>query len=385
MAPGDRLDDELVEVGEHVAASLGVAAPPGLHRREQELLAQQVLGQSGQERQHARVLEHPAAEGVDDRHRAEARGLDQPGHAEHRVAAELQRVAEHGVGAAQDHVDGLQPAEGPQPHPAVAHGQVGGLHQRVAEVRGQVGVLEGGLAGRAGGEHHDPRVVGRRRGDDLQRRSQHAEERRQPVHLGVPVHAGEHPGHHDSVLERIPRTRGRLSLVGQDGEAARGIPHEVDGGGEQLLAAGEADAVALADEAGVGEHHLRRQQPPAQQVATAVQVGEDEVQELGPLHHRPLDGGPLLAAQQHRQRVEGPGRGSRGVVPVHVVRDPVVVEQAARLAVTEVQLVEAELVDDPAGVGPVLPHPPVGSQHLVVHPGLGPVRVEQVGHRGRSS
>ena len=74
--PGDRLDHQAVQVGEHVSTAFLVAAPPGGHRRQQEGLAEEVLGQPGKVGQQARVLEYPTAEGVDDGHSAEARRLD---------------------------------------------------------------------------------------------------------------------------------------------------------------------------------------------------------------------------------------------------------------------------------------------------------------------
>ena len=160
---GDGLDDQPVEVGQHVAAADGVAAPPGGHRWQLEGLAEQSLGQPGQERDQAWVFEDPAAEGVDHRHRAQPAGLDQAGHAESRVAFELEGIAKPGVDPAQDDVDGLQSAQGPHPDPARLDGQIRPLDQGVAEVGGEEGVLEGRLAVRARGQDHDP-GVGRRRG-----------------------------------------------------------------------------------------------------------------------------------------------------------------------------------------------------------------------------
>ena len=98
--------------------------------------------------------------------------------------------------------------------------------------------------------------------------------------------------------------------------------------------------VALAEEAAVAEDQLGGQQTSAQQLAGAVEVGEDQVEQLGPLDHAELDAGPLVAGQQHRDRVEGPGGNGRGrgvggiVVAVDVVGDAVVVEQAAGLGAT---------------------------------------------------
>ena len=239
-----------------MAAAVVIAAPPGGHRRQQQLLAEEVLGQPGQVRQEAGVLEHPAAEGVDDGDATEAGRFDEAGHAEPRVGAQLERIAEPRVGAAQDDVDAFEPAERAQPHAPVAHREVGGFDQRVAEIRGEVRVLEGGLAPRTGAEQHDPGIIGARRRQFLQRRPQHAEERGQPVDLRVAVQAREHPRDDDAVLERVARARRCLGVVGEHGAATGAVAGEVDRGGEQLLAAGQADLVALTEEAGVPEHQL---------------------------------------------------------------------------------------------------------------------------------
>jgi hypothetical protein len=157
------------------------------------------------------------------------------------------------------------------------------------------------------------------------------------VDLGVAVKAREDAGNNDTVLEGIASTRGRLGEVRQDAELARGIPHEVHGDIEELLTAGQANLVALAQEADVAENKLRRQHASAQQVAGTVQVGKDQVEQLGTLDHGELDTGPFLAGEQHGHRVERPGGGGRGaniagpLLPVDVVGDPVVIEQAARL------------------------------------------------------
>ena len=62
----------------------------------------------------------------------------------------------------------------------------------------------------------------------------------------------------------------------------------------------------------MAENELGGQQTSAQQLARAVEVGEDQVEQLGPLDHAALDAGPLVAGQQHRHRVERPGGNCRG-------------------------------------------------------------------------
>ena len=95
-----------------------------------------------------------------------ARRLQQAGHAAAWPIAwpQLERIGVGVVDAPQHDVDGLQPAQRPQPDPAVAHGQVGPLDEVVAEVAGQVGVLEVAGVADAGREHHGPRVAAVGRG-----------------------------------------------------------------------------------------------------------------------------------------------------------------------------------------------------------------------------
>ncbi len=120
---------------------------------------EQVPAQLRQQRHPRRVLRQAAAQGVDDRDVAGARRLDQSGDPQRRVVAQLERIAEVVVEAAQHHVDRVQAAEGLEEHAVVAHGQVAALDQGVAQVARQVGVLEVGLVVRPGGQQHDARVV----------------------------------------------------------------------------------------------------------------------------------------------------------------------------------------------------------------------------------
>ncbi len=249
-------------------------------------------------------------------------------------------------------------------------------------------MLEGGLAQRPGAEQHDAGILGIGRGHRLQGGPQGTEEGGQPVDLGIAVEAREHPGDDDPVLQRVPCARRRLGVVGQHRAATPRVAGEVHGDREQLLVARDADLVAWPQEAVVAQDHGGREQPPAQQLAGTVQIGEDQVQQLGPLHHAELDAGPLVAGQQHGDGVEGPGisrrlRGVGGSVgPVDVVGHAVVVEQAAGLGLAVQQLVEAEAAHDLADVGPVVADAAVRGEHLVVGPRHLTVRGEEVGRRG---
>ena len=92
------------------------------------------------------------------RHVAGAGGVDQPGHAEQRVGAELHRVEELVVDPAVDHVDRQHAGRGAQEHPVAAADQVPALDQFDAHLPGQQGVLEVGGVVDAGGQHDHVRI-----------------------------------------------------------------------------------------------------------------------------------------------------------------------------------------------------------------------------------
>ena len=204
-------------------------------------------------------------------------------------------------------------------------------------------MLERGLAQRARGEHDDAGIGGVGGSRVLQAAAEDAEERRQPLHLGVAVEAREHPGGHHPVLEGVARSRGCLRAVGEHHDGAVRRPGQVDGGHEELPRTGHAHLVARSQERRVTEHEGRRDQAALEQLAGAVEVGEDEIEELGPLVDPPLDGGPLLGRDDHRDGVDLPPAAAPLGVAVHVVGDAVVVEEPLGLLAAPDQLVDTEL------------------------------------------
>ncbi len=77
-----------------------------------------------------------------------------------RVAPQFKRVAVGVVDTPQHHIDTLQPFQRFHPELAVAHGQVIALHKAVAQVGGEVGLLEIGLVQRSWGQNHDAWIIG---------------------------------------------------------------------------------------------------------------------------------------------------------------------------------------------------------------------------------
>jgi hypothetical protein len=170
------LDDQGREVVEHVGQVVGPAAPEGGDARNLQLLAEEAAAELGQKGGEPGVLHGAAADGVGHDQAAGARALQQPRHAEERLLAQLQGVAPLVVHPAQDRVDPLQPAQGAQPQRPVPHREVGALHEVVAKVVGQVGVLEVGLVAGPRGEQGDAGMLVAARREAGERAAQGAEE-----------------------------------------------------------------------------------------------------------------------------------------------------------------------------------------------------------------
>ena len=93
----------------------------------------------------------------------------------------------------------------------------------------------------------------------------------------------------------------------------------------------QADVLAGAQKPAVAEHQRGRQQPATQHLARAVQVREQQIQQLGALHEAGLNGGPLVAGDQQRRHVERP-RLALAIGAIDVVAGAGLVQQAPRLA-----------------------------------------------------
>ena len=130
----------------------------------------------------------------------------------------------------------------------------------------------------------------------------------------------------------------------------------------------------------MGVDQLRRYQAPPQQVPIAVDVLEDQVQQLGPLDDAGFEGCPLVAAQHHGHGIETPPRLVAALADVAALQravrgvgDAVLPEEAVHLPPAVVELLRAELGEHLLDAAPVIPDGPVGGQHLVVAPGEPPV------------
>ena len=207
-----------------------------------------------------------------------AHRFEQAGHAEGRVGAQLQRVAEVIIQTAQHRMHAAQAGQGLQVDLGVAHGQVAAFHQRVTELTRQVQVLEITLVETPRGEQHHQRRFTAGRGLARQGVLQGAEETGQVLHAQIAVQLGKSTGDDLPVFQGITRARRRLGTVGGDPPAAirgTGQVHRIQ---VQISAAGRLHTLTGPQVVVVAKHQLSRQQPVGQQLLWAIQVGQHGIQ-----------------------------------------------------------------------------------------------------------
>ncbi|MCY1346301.1 hypothetical protein D9M69_323840 [compost metagenome] len=255
-----RLDHPLRQLRQRLGKCPRLAAPVAGHRRQQQFLAEQAAAGGRQEAEQPGRLQHAAAQRVGHQHAAAPHRGEQARHAEGGVGAQLQRVAEIVVEAAQHRVHALQAAEGLQVQGIVAHRQVVALDQREAELTGEIQVLEVGFVEAPGGQQHHQRrvaVAGRLAAEGL---LQGAEVAGQVLHAQVAVQLGEGARDDLPVLQRVAGAGRRLGAVGEHLPAAVDVTGEVHRVAVQEHPADRLHALARPEEVGMAEHQLAGQQ-----------------------------------------------------------------------------------------------------------------------------
>jgi hypothetical protein len=335
----------------------GMAAPPSGKRREAEVLVEEMGSEAGEEGDKAGAFEQAGAEGVGDGDLTGAGCFDEAGDAEEGIAAEFEGVAE-GVGeAAPENVDRPEAVEGLQEHPAIADGQVGALDQGEAEEAGEVGLFEvGGVTG-AGGEEGDGGVVGgcgSEAAEGVEAKAEGVDEGPGAEGLGQ---FGEDAREDTAVLEGEAEAGRGLGTVSKDDPASVGAAGDVGGVGLEVTAAGDANGLAGAPVAGVGEDEGRGDEAVADEALDAEEVGEDEVEEAGALDEAGLEIRPFVGGDEVWDKIQVPGGFGGAGGGVGADADAVFAQDAAAVGGTEGEFVGAEPVEagGEGGLGARLP------------------------------
>ena len=313
----------------HVGERLGLAAPPRGDRRYLQFLIQEKLAQSRQERGIRRRFRQSRTECIGDRDLARPDRLHQAWNAQHRIAAQFERIAEVIVLAAHDDIDGKQPAQRFQEHAVVAHREIAALDQRVAEVAGEKGVFEIGLVIRTRRQQHDARILTLLGHQPFQRVAIALKEIREPADVRFAEHVGQHARGHQPVFERVARARRRLRAIREHPPLPVGRARQIGCVGVQVNASRRLDPPARPQKRRIRKHQFGGQQPFAQQALLPVQIGKNQVEQRRSLDDACLDGLPLGRLHHQRDRIERPGARGALRIAIDVVGNAVVVDEPA--------------------------------------------------------
>ena len=305
----DRLESEAVEARAHLAERLLLAAPPGGDRGKPQLLAEEPARELRQEGGEGRGLDHRRAGQIEHGHVAAAHHLDEAGDAELRLLAQLQRIAIIAVDPAVDHVDLDQPLERLEEDEIVAHGEIGTLHDGDAELARQKNVLEIGVVIGPRRQEHDLRRLRQAAADGSEARLPKLEKGLEPAHLGGAEGLGKGARQHRTVVERVAHPGGRLSAVREDAPLPARQAHQV-GGVEMEVGHGTLGPrpAQRAQERGIAQHQVGRQQALLDEALRTVEIGEDGIEEACALDEPVGQEAPFRFGQDERQQIESAGR-----------------------------------------------------------------------------
>ena len=324
------LDHALVQARQGGMHGAGLAAPPARHRRQLQLLAQHLAGHGRHKAQQGTGLQKARTRRIGQQHIATAHRLQQAGHPQRGVSAQLQRIEPVVIHALEQSVHALQALQGFEVELFLAHQQITALHQAQAQVAGQVSVLKIGFVVGPGREQGDMRIAPAR--GALADAAQQA-----LVGLGHLLHAhggksiGKLARDQGPVFQQIAQPRGRLRALRQQPPAAVGTARQVKGGHAQMAPAHRCDALHGVQVAGVALHQRGRQHAAAQQVLGAVDIGHRVLEQAHALLHAALNLAPAGGVDDQRKQVQRPGALGPVGIGIHVVGDAVVMHLALQL------------------------------------------------------
>ncbi len=247
----------------------------------------------------------PGADGVGERDRAGAIGVEQARDAEVRVAPERQRVEEVVVHAAVDHVDAAQPGRRPHVDDVVVHEQVAAFDERHAHLAREERVLEVGRVADARRQDDEGRIGDVRRRERAQRRQQRLAVLRDRADLVAIEEPRHHPLGDLAVGEHVGHAARHAQVVLEHDEPAVLEPHEIAAGDRDVDVAVDPDAAHLAPEVPAAVEQVARHDAFGENPALVVDVLEEEVDGRQPLREARSERAPLGRGDDPGQQVEG--------------------------------------------------------------------------------
>ena len=224
---------------------------------------------------------------------------------------ELDRVGLVVVDAAVDDVDRVEPAERPQPQPALTHDHIGALDQCEPEEPGELRILHVTGVVDASAEQHDARAGNRRVGNEGATKD--------AGDTGERRHAILHPRpldrqHRRPVEQCVADPSRRVGQIAHDPPRPVGELNDVGGvRGEPPRRRRQPDGADAVP--GRRAQRLARHDAIGDEVARSVQVGEDPFHRLDALHDAGRQTFERVAIDHERHRIDTP----RTPVDVHLV------------------------------------------------------------------
>jgi hypothetical protein len=332
--PLDRFEHQFVNPVEDFFAFVVQPAPVCLNVGQQRFLAQVVLDHGRHIGVDELVVAHTVADRAGDDDVAGAGGVDQTGHPQHRVGAELQRIQERVVDAPIDDVDLALTLGGAHVHLVVSTKQVAAFHELDAHLTGQQRMLEIRRV-RHPWSKDDDGGIGLVGGRGVAQRAQQV--RRVVVDGAHPVggeQVRENPRHGAPVLHHIRHTRGRAQVVLENPEIAPFIADQVDAGHVDPHPVGRDDAEGLTVKMLAGSDQAARDDVVVQDFLIAVDVVEIQLEGLDPLGDAALQPAPLGGRDHAWHQVER----ERPLLTRQRKRDALVDERAAQRVGAGLQL-----------------------------------------------
>ncbi len=193
-----------------------------------------------------------------------------------------------------------------------------------------------------------------------------AEERRQAQDVRGAEDVGQDIGDDGAVLQRIAAAGRGLGAVGEHPPLAVGRAGEIDCQHVQITVRGNGYADQRPQKRGIGVEQRRGKTPLRHQVLRAVEIFEDEVQQLRALNDAGFEEAPFIGGDEKGNDVDLPRPvGSEGIA-VDVVGDSVLANAALGAAPAAAQLFRADLLQGLHQVRPVRSRShPVGRQLVI--------------------
>ena len=144
-----RADDDLLDVGQCVLADRGIAEPPARSVRDQQILAEDGLGELRQIGAQSAVFGQRRSQRIGDEIRMLAHGLQQSHGPGETRCVELERIGRVAGHAAHDQVDRHQAVQRLERHAVAGDAQVAAFDQQQPEIASQISVAEVVVVARA--------------------------------------------------------------------------------------------------------------------------------------------------------------------------------------------------------------------------------------------